>query len=225
MTIGFCVRKRRRAVSAALAEEFSKLPVANASDCMSRMFAGGSRLRPIHDPNGVLAGPALTVRARPGDNLMLHHALDIAEPGDVIVVDAGGDLTTATMGEIMVGIAQRNKVAGIIIYGAIRDAEEINRMKFPVYAAGVTHRGPYKDGPGEINTAIAIEGMVIEPGDLIIADGDGVLSIPYDEVETVLAATKKKFAAEQEEIARIAARTDDRSWVLNTLNARGCEFE
>lgn len=225
MTIGFCVRKRQRRVSPELVEAFRKLPVANAGDCMSRMFAGGAKLRPIHDTGEVLAGPALTVRTRPGDNLMLHHALDIAEPGDVIVVDAGGDLTTATMGEIMVAIAQRRKVAGIVVYGAIRDADEIRRMKFPLYAAGITHRGPYKDGPGEINTAIAIEGMVIEPGDLIIADGDGILSIPFDQAETVLAATRKKYDAEQEELDHIAKGTDDRSWVMNTLQARGCEFE
>lgn len=225
MTIGFCVRKRQRRVSPEIAEAFSKLPVANASDSMSRMFAGGAKLRPIHDTGEALAGPALTVRTRPGDNLMLHHALDIAEPGDVIVVDAGGDVTTATMGEIMVAIAQRNKVAGIIIYGAIRDAEEIRRMKFPLYATGITHRGPYKDGPGEINTAIAIEGMVIEPGDLIVADGDGILCVPFSQVETVLASTQKKYDAEQEELGHIAKGADDRSWVMNTLQSRGCEFE
>lgn len=224
MTIGFCVRKRQRRVSPDIAEAFSKLPVANASDCMSRMFAGGAKLRPIHDTKDVLAGPAMTVRTRPGDNLMLHHALDIAEPGDVIVVDAGGDVTTATMGEIMVAIAQRQKIAGIIVYGAIRDAEEIRQMKFPLYAAGVTHRGPYKDGPGEINTPIAIEGMVIEPGDLIIADGDGILCVPFDETESVLAATRKKYDAEQQELAHIAEGTDDRSWVMKTLQDRGCQF-
>lgn len=225
MTIGFCVRKRQRSVSPEIAEAFSKLPVANASDSMSRMFAGGAKLRPIHETGEVLAGPALTVRTRPGDNLMLHHALDIAEPGDVIVVDAGGDVTTATMGEIMVAIAQRNKIAGIIVYGAIRDAEEIRQMKFPLYAAGVTHRGPYKDGPGEINTAIAIEGMVIEPGDLIVADGDGILCVPFDHTEAVLAATQKKYDAEQAELEHIAKGTDDRSWVMSTLRARGCEFD
>ena len=225
MTIGFCVRRRQRRVGPEIAEAFRKLPVANASDCMSRMFAGGAKLRPIHDTGDTVAGPALTVRTRPGDNLMLHHALDIAEPGDIIVVDAGGDVTTATLGEIMVAIAQRRRLAGIVVYGAIRDADEIRRMKFPLYAAGVTHRGPYKDGPGEINTTVAIEGMVIEPGDLIVADGDGILCVPFEKVETVLEATRKKYDAEQEELEHIAKATDDRSWVMNTLQTRGCEFE
>ena len=125
-----------------------------------------------------MAGPALTVKTRPGDNLMLHKALDLAEPGDVIVVDAGGDLTNAIIGEIMSGYAASRGLGGIVINGAIRDAGALRRASFPVYAAGVTHRGPYKDGPGEINVPIAIDGMVIEPGDLIVGDEDGVLVRP-----------------------------------------------
>lgn len=224
MTLGFCIQTRQRKVDAATIDAFRSLPVANVSDCMSRMFAGGPKLRPIHDPKAVLAGPALTVRSRPGDNLMLHHALDIAEPGDIIVVDAGGDLTTAIMGEIMAAIALKRGIAGIVIYGAIRDADEIRRMGLPLYAMGITHRGPYKDGPGEVNTTIAIDGMVIEPGDLILADGDGVLSVPFAQTDRILAATQKKFAAEQDEIAQIANGTNDRTWVMDTLKARGCAF-
>ncbi|MEI0548560.1 RraA family protein, partial [Klebsiella sp. 72742] len=113
---------------------------------------------------GVLCGAALTVKARPGDNLMLHYAIDSAEPGDVIVVDAGGDLTNALIGEMMVAYAVKRGVAGIVIHGAIRDAGSIKAGDFPLFAAGVSHRGPYKDGPGEINVPIAIDGMVIEPG-------------------------------------------------------------
>lgn len=224
MTAGFCIKSRQRKVDEATIKAYRNLPVANVSDCMARMYAGGSKLRPIHDPKGILAGPALTVRSRPGDNLMLHHALDIAEPGDIIVVDAGGDLTTAIMGEIMAAIALKRGVAGIIIYGAIRDAEEIRRMGLPLYAMGITHRGPYKDGPGEVNTTIAIEGMVIEPGDLILADGDGVLSVPFAQTNRILVATQKKFAAEQVEIAQIAEGTNDRAWVMDILKARGCAF-
>ena len=156
---------------------------------------------------------------------MLHHALDIAEPGDVIVVDAGGDLTTAILGEIMVAIAKKRGVAGIIVNGAIRDADEIRRMDFPLYAAGVTHRGPYKDGPGEVNTTIAIDGMVIEPGDLVLADGDGVLTVPFDQTETILAATRRKQDAEQVEMAKIADGSVERGWVMESLQSRGCEFE
>ncbi|MBJ3774873.1 RraA family protein [Acuticoccus mangrovi] len=225
MTIGFRILKRRRAVSADIAKRFTALPVANVSDSMSRMTAGGAALKPYHAPGTRIAGPALTVKTRPGDNLMVHKAIDMAEPGDVIVVDAGGDLTNSIMGEIMVSIAKKKGIAGFVIYGAIRDAEEIAASGMGMFATGVTHRGPYKDGPGEINVPIAIEGMVIEPGDLIVGDGDGMLAIPYDAAETVLAATEAKQAAEVKELAAIEAGTNDRSWVDKALAAKGCSIE
>lgn len=222
--IGFRILKRKRKVSDALVAAFRPLPVANISDSMSRMTAGGSRLRPMHG-GGVLAGPAFTVKARPGDNLLLHKALDLAEPGDVIVADGGGDLTNSLMGEMMTAHAEKRGIAGIVIDGAIRDAATLRSKKFPVFAAGVTHRGPYKDGPGEINVPIAIDGMVIEPGDLIIGDDDGLLCVPYAEAETILAATKAKHAAEEKMMAAILAGKSDRAWVDAALKRLGCEIE
>jgi regulator of RNase E activity RraA len=118
--IGFRILKRRRKVPADIVEAFHEVPVANISDSMSRMTAGGPRLRPMHG-GGRLAGPALTVKTRPGDNLMLHKAIDIAEPGDVIVCDGGGDLTNSLIGEMMVAHAIKRGVAGIVLNGAIRD--------------------------------------------------------------------------------------------------------
>lgn len=225
MSMGFRVARRQRKVDRDTAAAFIGLPVANVSDVMSRMFAGGAAIRPIHDQPLQVAGPALTVRSRPGDNLMFHHALDVADPGDIIVVEAGGDTTNALMGEIMVGIAQHNGVAAIIVDGAIRDADEIRRMGFPLWARGVTHRGPYKDGPGELNVPITIDGMVIEPGDLVLGDGDGVLAVPYDKVGEVLEAAREKSALEERQIASIADGTLDRSWVRQRLEALGCQFE
>jgi len=221
MTIGFRVLNTQRKVAAEWVARYREVPVANVSDSMNRMTAGGSRLRPMHR-QGVLAGPALTVKARPGDNLMLHYALDIAEPGDVIVVDAGGDLTNALIGEMMVAYALKRGVAGIVINGAIRDAANIGAGDFPLFAAGISHRGPYKDGPGEINVPIAIDGMVIEPGDLIIGDDDGLLCVPYDQVAEVYDRATAKHAAEEKQMRQIAEGTNDRSWVLESLKKKGC---
>src|SRR6266480_3510035 len=207
MTIGFRILRRVRKVDAGAVAKFKALPLANVSDVMSRMSAGGPRLRPMHG-KGALAGPALTVKTRPGDNLMVHKALDLAEPGDVIVVDAGGDLTSAIIGELMVAHARKRGGAG----------------DFPVFAAGVTHRGPYKDGPGEINVAIAVGGMVIEPGDLVLGDGDGVLCVPFAEVEAVFRAAKAKQESEVQQAAVIKAGISDRAWVDETLKRLGCEF-
>jgi regulator of RNase E activity RraA len=221
---GFRIVKRRRAVSADLVAAFRELPVANVSDCMSRMTAAGPRLRPMHG-GGVMAGPALTVRVRPGDNLMLHKALDLASPGDVVVCDAGGDLTNSIIGELMTSHAIKRGIAGIVINGAIRDSAAIRAGTFPVFAAGVTHRGPYKDGPGEINVPIAIDGMIIEPGDLILGDDDGLVAVPFDSVASILKATQAKQNTEVKQMAEIAAGTSDRSWIDARLKHLGCVIE
>ena len=221
---GFRVLKRTRTVDAATVDRFRSLPVANVSDVMSRMVSGGSRLRPLH-AGGVLAGPAVTVKTRPGDNLMIHKALDMTESGDVVVVDAGGDLTNALIGELMIAHAVKRGLAGIVIYGAVRDYGAIRAGSFPVFAAGVTHRGPYKDGPGEVNVAIAIDGMVIEPGDLILGDDDGLVSVPFAQTDEVYQAARKKHEAETKQMEAIGLGQNDRSWVDTTLQRLGCQIE
>ncbi len=222
MPTGFRILPRARAVPPEVVARFKALPVANISDSMARLTAGGPRLRPMHQ-GGVLAGPAFTVKSRPGDNLMVHKALGLAQPGDVIVVDAGGDLTNAIIGELMLAQMVKRGLAGIVINGAIRDSAAIAGQSFPVYAAGVTHRGPYKDGPGEINVPIALDGMVIEPGDLVIGDEDGLLCVPFDAVDAVLKATEAKQEAEQRQIAAIEAGTHSAAWVDEALRRLGCE--
>lgn len=222
MPTGFRILPRTRAVPARIVARFAALPVANISDSMARMTAGGPRLRPMH-AGGVMAGPAFTVKTRPGDNLMVHKALSLAQPGDVIVVDAGGDLTNAIIGELMLAQMVKRGLAGIVINGAIRDSGAIAKQGFPVYAAGITHRGPYKDGPGEINVPVALDGMVIEPGDLVIGDEDGLLCVPFDAAAAVLTATEAKQAAEQKQMAAIEAGTHSAAWVDETLRRLGCE--
>ena len=223
MTLGFRILPRTRKVDPATVGKFLGLPVANVSDVMSRMAAGGARLRPMH-AGGSMAGPAFTVRTRPGDNLMLHKALMLAEPGDVIVVDGGGDLVNALIGELMLSHAMKIGVAGVVIDGAIRDYGWVKANKFPVYAAGVTHRGPYKNGPGEINVPIALDGMVIDPGDLVIGDDDGVLAVPYDQTASIYALAKEKNEAEAKVLANTnAGKLDKKAWVDEALIKLGCQ--
>lgn len=218
---GFAIHERQETASADLLERFSTIPVANISDVMSRMTAGGARLRPMHDGTPMI-GVAVTVKTRPGDNLMIHHAMDISGPGDIIVVDAGGDLTNSLMGEMMMNYAASRGISGFVLDGAIRDADVIRQGNLPIFAAGVTHRGPYKTGPGEINCAIAIDGMVVQPGDIIVGDGDGVLCIPRHEAVAILTAAEEKCAAEDR--TRIAIREGrlNRAWVREGLIAGGC---
>jgi RraA family protein len=223
MSIGFRILPCTRKVSSAQVQAFAKLPVANVSDAMHRMTAGGADLKPIHR-GSLMAGPAITVKTRPGDNLLVHKALDLAEPGDVVVVDGGGESTNALIGELMVAHAIKRGLGGIVVYGAIRDFHALSTGDFPVFAKGVTHRGPYKDGPGEINVPVSINGMVIAPGDLILGDHDGLLCVPYDEAEAVYAGAKAKFDAEQISMAEIRAGKSHRAWIDASLNRLKCEI-
>lgn len=205
-----------------LVEAFAKIPSAIISDNLNRMVAAGPSVRPMHK-GGTLAGTALTVKTRPGDNLMIHKAADIAQPGDVIVVDAGGDLTNALIGELIISHARSRGVVGFVVNGAVRDMDVIAVDDYPVYGAGVSHRGPYKDGPGEVNVPIALDGMVIAPGDIVIGDLDGVVCIPREEAESVLAASRAQQEKEAGIQAAIAGAGWDRAWVDEILKAKGCE--
>lgn len=221
MALGFRVLPSPARAPARLLEALRPLPTSNISDNMARHYGAACGLRPYHR-GAKMIGTAFTVKTRSGDNLMTHKAIDMAAPGDVILVDAGGTLDHAIIGEIMTSIAARRGVAGIVIDGAIRDSDAIAAGDFPVYARGVTHRGPYKDGPGEINVTITIDGMVVNPGDLIVGDADGVLAIPQAEAEAIIALAAAQKAREDKTLAEIAAGTLDRSWVDKMLRDKGC---
>lgn len=224
MQAGFQVLKRRSAISSEWVEKFSAIPVANISDSMSRLNSGGAMLRPLH-AGGVLCGPALTVKSCPGDNLMTHMALNLAVAGDVIVVDAGGDLSNAIIGERMLAYCIAKKFGGIIINGAVRDYGWIRRQSFPVYACGITHQGPYKNGPGEINTPVSIGGMVVVPGDLMVGDDDGLLCIPQTNVADVHAKAAAKFEHESRTFGAIGQTDNDAEGYRAKLVKLGCFFE
>src|SRR5258705_7355693 len=145
-----------------LVAELAKMVTPHRSDSMERLYAGGPQLRPMHK-SGKLAGPAYTVKTTPGDNLLVHKALDAAHKGDVIVVDAGGICENAIIGELMMSRARQRGVAGIVIWGAIRDSAEIGDGTYPGYASGVTHPGPYKNRPGGVNGPHNMGGMAGQP--------------------------------------------------------------
>lgn len=220
---GFRIFPINQRPSKQLVQQYKDVVTPHISDNMSRMDGFSALLRPYHK-EGRLVGPAITVRTRPGDNLMVHKAIDLSEPGDVIVVDAGGDLTNSIIGEIMVRLAMKKGIAGFIIDGAIRDTAAIQGGTFPVYARGVTHRGPYKDGPGEINTPVSVGGMVVSPGDIIVGDEDGVMAVPLQEAERILALVKAQQAKEAAIFQTIEDGTVDRTWVDELLKSKGCEF-
>jgi RraA family protein len=175
---------------------FRDLPVANISDNLHRL-TGAVGLRPFH--NGApMAGTALTVRTRAGDNTAIHEALDLVRPGDVIVVDGGGDTSRALIGEIMTSIARKRGAAGLVIDGAVRDLTALAQSDFPCFAKAGIHLGPYKNGPGEINVPVTIGGMLVNPGDIVVGDADGIVAFSPEIAVALLEATRAQSAKEVE---------------------------
>jgi regulator of RNase E activity RraA len=201
-----------------LLDAFRAIPTSLVSDCLDRL-RGTIGLRPLHASGATLAGCALTVRTRPGDNLFVHKALDLARPGDVLVVDGGGHVGHALVGDILAAYARSRGIAGFVIDGAIRDVDGFR--DFPCWARGVAHRGPWKDGPGEIGAPVSIDGMLVSPGDLVVADADGVVALSRDESSGVLVRARAKAAEEREQRQAIAEGRWDRTWVDAALRARG----
>src|SRR5258707_14307129 len=170
--IGFRILPIPKRPEKKLLAELARMVTPHLSDSMERLYAGGPQLRPMH--NGAkLCGPAFTVRTAPGDNLLVHKAIDTAEPGDVIVVDAGGFNDHAIIGELMSARAEQRGVGGVVIWGAIRDSAELRQGSFPVYASGATHRGPYNNRPGAVNLTIPIGGKTADPRPILAGT-------PYD---------------------------------------------
>jgi len=220
MTLGFRIKAEFERVDAALCARAAKVPAANIGDVVNRMQAmrGGFI---AYGGRKTVTGPALTVRARAGDNLMLHESLGLAKPGDVIVCDAGGDLGTAILGDIMATQAAKLGIAAIIIDGAIRDVAGLAKLDIGIWARGATPAGPYKDGPGEIGYPLACGGLAVMPGDLIAADEDGVVVIPHADAAAAVAAAEGHARKEEASFAAIASGTMDRSWIAETLTTKG----
>ncbi|MBV8701893.1 MAG: RraA family protein [Bradyrhizobium sp.] len=179
-----------------LIDGFKTAATAIISDNLSRL-PGAANLRPFYT-GGTMVGTALTVRTAAGDNLFIHRALELIRPGDVLVVDGGGDESRALVGEIIALIASTRGAAGIVIDGAIRDSAALMKSNFPIFARAANHRGPYKNGPGEINVPVSIAGLVVEPGDIVVGDQDGVVAFPLAMAPELLSAVRAQEKREEE---------------------------
>jgi RraA family protein len=220
--VGFRIFPPKRAPRDVV-KQYADFVTPNISDNMNRINGACAAIRPMHGREKLL-GSAFTVRSRPGDNLIVHKALDMLHPGDVLVVDAGGDTTNAIFGEIMMRIAMKNGATGIVVDGAIRDAAAFSEARFPCFARAATHRGPYKDGPGEVNVPITVGGAIVRPGDVVVGDADGVVVVPLEEAEGLAEKVGKIVEKEAVMMREIDEGTIDRSWVDRTLEERGCQW-
>lgn len=190
-------------IDPAIIAAFKTVATAVISDNLQRL-PGATNLRPFY-AGSPMVGVALTVNTAPGDNLFIHRALDLVKPGDVIVVNGGGDETRALVGEIIAAIARQRGAAGIIVDGAVRDSSVLMNSDFPVFARAVNHRGPYKNGPGAINVPVSIGGMIVAPGDVVVADADGVVAFAPAIASELLEAVRGQEQREAEIMASIRA--------------------
>ncbi|MDR3561859.1 MAG: RraA family protein [Negativicutes bacterium] len=222
-SVGFRIYTKIDRPSKDLIEGFRGVPVANIADNMYRHSCIDAKIRPMN--KAPLLGPAFTVKSRTADNLLLHKAIDMAQPGDIIVVDCQGDTVNSVVGELMISWANRRGVGGMIVDGAVRDIDALAELtNFPVYAAGITPKGPFKDGPGEINVPVSCGGIVINPGDILVGDADGVVVINPKDAPEVLEKAKAMLAREQGILKQIANLEWDRTWVDKALKDKGCEI-
>jgi len=202
------------------------MPAANVDDCMSRTAAVDPAIKQIGYRKGQLLGPAFTVKVAEGDNLMFHKAMDMAEPGDVIVIDAGGSTSRAIFGELMAFYCKARGIVGLIVDGSIRDQTALADMEnFIVYAKGITPDGPYKNGPGELRGTITIGGRTVRAGDIIIGDEDGIVIVRPEDA-AVVAENTKALAEKEANIAKtiLEEGTYIRPWVEQKLQEIGCEI-
>jgi len=220
--VGFRVFLKINRPARELISSVQKYAVSNIADNMGRMFCVSAAIKPFN--TAILLGCAFTVKVAPGDNLMFHKALDLAEPGDVIVVDGQGAMENSLCGEIMVRYAKSRGIGGFLIDGGIRDSAALKGMDFPVYARGAIPRGPYKNGPGEINVPVVCGGVVVNPGDIVYGDADGVVIINPGEVQAILDKTQLLYENELKTFKAIEDGTLDRSWVDKALAEKGCEI-
>lgn len=193
---GFRIYTSIERPSKEIIEQYRGFVAANISDSMGRLFTMDYRINPVYRPMRKLCGIAITVQARPGDNLLSLKAIEVAQPGDVIVIATQGDTTLSVWGGFMSMMAARLGIAGVVTDGVIRDVEQSREAGLPIYAVGVTPAAPTKEGTGQINTSISCGGVVVEPGDIVVGDEDGVVVVPRREAEAVAERVRDRIAKE-----------------------------
>ena len=219
---GFRVRMNIPRLPRTTMDRFRRFPTPDVSDLLNRLYAVDPLISCLTSPDHQLCGPACTVKVYPGDNLMVHKALYVAEQGDVVVVDAGASEMNAVLGDLVSTKAKHRRIAGFVIDGLVRDLPAIKELDFPVFARGTTPIGPLHRGPGEINYSICCGGVVVNPGDLILADAMGVVVVPACIAEELLQRLEEHDAANADYLASVKQGNFSNAWVDRILTDMEC---
>jgi RraA family protein len=205
-----------------LMREFTEFPTPDISDLLNRLYAVDPGIRLLSGDHHRICGPALTVKVFPGDNLMVHKSLDVLEPGDVVIVDAGGSTMNAVLGDLVSAKAKHRGAQAFVVDGLVRDLPCIRDLDFPVFARGTTPIGPLHRGPGEINYAICCGGVVVHPGDLVVGDAMGVVIVPIGIAEELLARLQSHKAANAGYFESVRKGVFSNAWVDQILADLEC---
>ena len=219
---GFRVRMDVDRLDQHTVEQFKGFPTPDISDLLNRLYAVDSAIQCLTGSRHHLCGIATTVKCFSGDNLMVHKALDVAQPGDVVVVDSGGSTRNAVLGDIICTKAKHRGIAGYVIDGLIRDLPDIVPLDMPVFARGTTAIGPLHRGPGEINYPICCGGVVINPGDVIVADAAGIVVVPREFACELLVRLKSHQAGNEEYLEAVRRGEFSNAWVDRLLDEQDC---
>jgi RraA family protein len=214
------IRRKFDRVPSALVKAAGKFQASILADVGGRRGTLGGRIQPLSKSMRI-AGPAFTVEVRPGDNLMIHAALQLAQPGDVIVVDGKGDLSCALTGALMAAHAQKAGIAGFVIDAAVRDTDDCAKGSFPIFAAGANPNGPLKGAAGRINWPVSLAGTTVNPGDLVVGDADGVVVVPRETAAEIVKGAQAKVDAENQRMAAIGRGELAQAWVPDLLKSLG----
>lgn len=221
---GFRVRREFSRPSPELIEKFRAFDVPDVSDLLNRIYTMTGEIKNLVNDQP-LVGPALTVKVFPGDNLMIHKALDLIQPGDVVVVDTSGSATNAVFGDMIANKAKHRGAAGFIIDGLIRDLDDVKDVGMPVFARGVTAFGPLHRGPGEVNYPISCDGIVVNPGDIIVADATGIVVVRQEFAEQLVIRVTRRQAQMASYIQNVRRGEVSNDWVDAQLAADNCMIE
>ena len=219
---GFRVKVNFERPSAELMRGFAHFPTPDISDQLNRLYAIDSQIHCLTSEHHRICGPACTVKVFPGDNLMVHKALDVIEPGDVIIVDAGGSSMNAVLGDLVSTKAKHRGAAGFVIDGLVRDLPGIQELNFPVFARGTSPIGPLHRGPGEINFAICCGGIVVNPGDIIFGDVMGVVVVPQGIAAELLQRLQEHAATNATYLDSVKRGNFSNAWVDRILEDMEC---
>lgn len=222
--VGFRVFTKIQRPPREIVEGFRTLESTWVSDAMNRFGGMDGNILPA-DPAMRCVGPAVTVRVAPGDNLMVYKAFEVAQPGDVLVIESRGFTSVAQWGDLTSMIGKGMGIAGAVMDGSLRDLKSIREVGLPVFAKQWNvPNGALKDGPGEVNVPVAVGGVPVLPGDVVVADGNGVVIVPRSDAADVLDKARQVMAYEAAKIKEFEAGKYLPDGLTDELARKGCEI-